>query len=63
MSARLTTKELLAKLEQHESICGVKLDNIKKQLDDGQDRFIRLEQRIGGLYIAIVVVGLFNKFL
>ncbi len=63
MATRITTKDLLGKLEQHEAICSVQLSNIKDQLDEGSKRFVRLEQSVWGLYVAIVIVGLFNKFL
>ena len=60
---KLTIKDLLAKLEKHEEICSVKLDNIEKRLDDGTSRFIRLEHYIWGLYGAIFVTFIASKFI
>jgi len=59
----MTVKELLAKLEKHEEICTVKLDNIDKRLDEGTKRFIRLEQYIWGIYGAIFLSFLAGKFI
>lgn len=59
----MTVKELLARLEKHEEICTVKLDNIDKRLDEGTKRFIRLEQYIWGIYGAIFLSFLAGKFI
>ena len=60
---RVTTKDLLAKLERHEAECGVRLKNIEQRLDEGSKRFIRLEQYIWGLYAAIFVSAIAGKLL
>ena len=59
---RVTTKDLLAKLEKHEAICTVQLDNIQKQLDEGSKRFEFLQNTIWGLYGIILVTGVLAQF-
>ena len=59
----MTIKELLARLEKHEEICAVRLENIDKRLDEGSKRFIRLEHFIWGIYGAIFITFLANKFI
>jgi hypothetical protein len=59
---RVTTKDLLAKLEKHEAICTVQLDNIQKQLDEGSKRFEFLQNTVWGLYAIIVATGVLAQF-
>ena len=59
---RVTTKDLLAKLEKHEAVCTVQLDNIQKQLDEGSKRFEFLQNTIWGLYGIILVTGVLAQF-
>jgi len=61
--SRVTTKELLARIEKHESECNIKYDHIKQRLDEGSKKFIRLEQYILGVYGAIFITFIANKFL
>ncbi len=60
---RVTTKELLSRIEKHESECNIKYDHIKQRLDEGSKKFIRLEQYILGVYGAIFITFIANKFL
>ena len=59
----MTVKELLAKLEKHEEICAIRLEAIDKRLDEGSKRFIRLEQYILGIYGAIFITFVADKFI
>jgi len=59
----MTIKELLAKLEKHEEICAVRLEAIDKRLDEGAKRFVRLEQYILGIYGAIFITFVADKFI
>ena len=61
--SRVTTKDLLQRIEKHESECNIKYDHIKQRLDEGSKKFIRLEQYILGVYGAIFVTFILNKFL
>ena len=38
-----TVKEALIKIEAHEKECAVRYANIEKRLDEGKDKFDRLE--------------------
>jgi hypothetical protein len=59
---RITTKDLLARLEQHEAICAVKLEAIEKRHDSGSDKFKFQQNTIWGLYGAIFVTFIAGKF-
>jgi len=61
--SRLTTKDLLARLEKHEEICAVRLEAIDKRLDEGSKKFVRLEYYIWGIYGAIFLSFLAGKFI
>ena len=58
---RVTTKDLLARLEQHEAVCAVKLDGIEKRLDSGSSKFRFQQNTIWGLYALIIGVGVLSK--
>ena len=60
---RVTTKELLSRIEKHESECNIKYDHIKERLDEGSKKFIRLEQYILGVYGAIFITFIADKLL
>lgn len=61
--SRVTTKELLSRIEKHESECNIKYDHIKERLDEGSKKFIRLEQYILGVYGAIFITFIADKLL
>ena len=60
---RITTKELLSRIEKHESECNIKYDHIKERLDEGSKKFIRLEQYILWVYGAIFITFIADKLL
>ena len=55
--SRITTKDLLAKLEKHEAECTIRLENVQKQLEKGAEKMQRLENRIYG-FNAILLTGI-----
>jgi len=60
---RITTKELLSRIEKHESECNIKYDHIKERLDEGSKKFIRIEYYIWGIYGAIFITFFADKLL
>ena len=63
MTTRITTKEILARLEKHEEVCAVRLTGIEKRLDEGSKRFVKIEQYIWGIYALIIASGVVNQLL
>lgn len=57
-----TQKELIAEtiagIEKHEAECNLKYAYIKKELDSGSKKFIRLENMIWGLYAVVITSGI-----
>tara|TARA_R100001510_G_scaffold1052_1_gene835 strand:+ start:818 stop:1000 length:183 start_codon:yes stop_codon:yes gene_type:complete len=45
-----TVKEALSKIEAHEKECAIRYENIEKRLQEGSDRFKRLELLLWGMY-------------
>ena len=45
-----TVKEALLKIESHEKECAIRYENIEKRLQEGSDRFKRLELLLWGMY-------------
>lgn len=58
---RVSAREVLIQLEKHEALCATRLDAIEKRLEDGSNKFIRIEQYIWGLYAAIFVTAIAGK--
>jgi hypothetical protein len=60
-----TIKEAMSKIESHEKECTIRYENIEKRLDQGQDKFKRLENMIWGLYLLLITssVGIISKLL
>lgn len=54
MQKKQTTSELEQGLASHEEVCAVRYQSIEKRLDDGQQRFIRIEAQIWGLYALMI---------
>lgn len=59
----MTVKELLARLEKHESECAMRLEMIERRLDSGSDRMKRLEGWIIAVYPFFIGVLLALKLL
>jgi hypothetical protein len=52
-----TVQEALIKLEGHEKECAVRYANIEKRLDEGSEKFKKVELMLWGIYPLII--GLF----
>jgi|TARA_R100001129_G_scaffold155157_1_gene118065 hypothetical protein len=55
----------IKKIESHEKECAIRYENIEKRLDQGQARFIRLENMIWGLYLLMITssIGLLSQLI
>jgi len=60
-----TIKEAMSKIESHEKECTIRYENIEKRLDQGQDKFKRLENMIWGLYLLLITssIGIISNLL
>mgnify|MGYP003115456323 FL=1 len=58
---RLTTKDLLALIEKHESNCAIRMANIEKKFGSGSKRFARIEMQIIGIYGIIIALDILNR--
>ena len=45
-----TTKDALHKIETHEKECALRYENIEKRLEEGSEKFRRLENLLWGVY-------------
>tara|TARA_R110002012_G_scaffold158695_1_gene320196 strand:+ start:141 stop:323 length:183 start_codon:yes stop_codon:yes gene_type:complete len=45
-----TPKEAIIKIEGHERECAIRYEHIEKRLDEGSEKFKRLELILWGLY-------------
>jgi len=53
-------------LNAHERECALRYDSILRRLDDGSDRFDKLDRWVMGLYATIIgmaVLSLFSPFM
>jgi len=57
MASRLTTKDLLARIEKHEAECTIRWKNVEDQLKSGGVKMTRLETRIYG-FNAVLLTGI-----
>ncbi|QDP68263.1 MAG: hypothetical protein Unbinned3329contig1000_20 [Prokaryotic dsDNA virus sp.] len=57
MSERITAKDVLARMEKHESECTIRWQNVERQLEKGAEKMQRLENRIYG-FNAILLTGI-----
>ena len=57
MSERITTKDVLARMEKHESECTIRWQNVERHLEKGAEKMQRLENRIYG-FNAILLTGI-----
>ena len=54
---RITTKDVLARMEKHEAECNIRWLNVERQLEKGAEKMQRLENRIDG-FNAILLTGI-----
>lgn len=55
----------IEKVAAHEKECAIRYENIEKRLDQGQDKFRRLENMIWGLYLLLITssIGIISKLI
>ena len=54
----MSNEEALNEIRAHERECTVRYENIERRLEEGSDKFKRIETLITGLYGLIVTGGL-----
>ena len=54
---RITTKDVLTRMEKHEAECAIRWKNVERQLEKGAEKMQRLENRIYG-FNAILLTGI-----
>jgi hypothetical protein len=57
-----TVKEALLKLEGHERECAIRYENIERRLEEGQDKFQRIQNGLWGIYPLIIGLFIVGKF-
>ena len=58
-----TAKDALHQISSHEKECAIRYQNIEKRLDEGSEKFKRLERLIWGVYPFIAISIFATKFL
>jgi len=58
-----TTKDALHQINSHEKECAIRYQNIEKRLDEGSEKFKKLENMLWGVYPFMVGAIVLTKFL
>ena len=58
-----TSQDALHKIEMHEKECAIRYQNIEKRLDEGSEKFKKLEMMIWGVYPFMVATIVAAKYL
>ena len=58
-----TAKDALNKIQSHEKECAIRYQNIEKRLDEGSEKFKKLEIMLWGVYPFMVGAIVLTKFL
>ena len=58
-----TVTQVSGELMAHERECAVRYESLEKRLDDGQHRFVKLEQMIWGVYVLLIASGVISEIL
>ena len=58
-----TVKDALSEIRTHERECTIRYKYIEKRLDEGSEKFKRLEALIWGVYPFIVASVVLSKFI
>ena len=58
-----TVKDALYQIQSHEKECAIRYQNIEKRLDEGSDKFKKLEIMLWGVYPFMVGAIVLTKFL
>tara|TARA_B100001121_G_scaffold139461_1_gene122288 strand:+ start:912 stop:1097 length:186 start_codon:yes stop_codon:yes gene_type:complete len=57
------SQEALSEIKAHQRECAVRYENIEKRLDEGSEKFKKLEMMIWGVYPFMVATIVVAKFL
>ena len=58
-----TSQDALHKKQIHEKECAIRYQNIEKRLDEGSEKFKKLENMLWGVYPFMVGAIVLTKFL
>ena len=58
-----TAKDALNQINSHEKECAIRYQNIEKRLDEGSEKFKKLENMLWGVYPFIVGAIVLAKFI
>ena len=58
-----TAKDALHQIQTHEKECAIRYHNIEKRLDEGSEKFKKLEKMLWGVYPFIVGAIVLVKFI
>ena len=58
-----TAKDSLHQIQSHEKECAIRYQNIEKRLDEGSEKFKKLENMLWGVYPFIVGAIVLTKFI
>jgi hypothetical protein len=58
-----TSQEALSEIKTHQKECAIRYEYIEKRLDEGSEKFKRLERLIWGVYPFIAISIFATKFL
>jgi hypothetical protein len=56
-------QEALSEIKAHQRECAVRYENIEKRLNEGSEKFKRLERLIWGVYPFMIVTIVASRFL
>ena len=56
-------QEAFSEIKAHQRECAVRYENIEKRLDEGSEKFKRLERLIWGVYPFMIVTIVASRFL
>ena len=62
-TALAVAKEAASEIKFHERECAIRYENIEKRLDEGSDKFKKIEKMLWGVYPFIVATIVAAKFL
>ena len=57
------TQDPLTEIRTHERECAIRYENIEKRLEEGSDKFKRLESLLWGVYPFIIGSIVLTKFI
>ena len=58
-----SSQDALHRIEMHEKECAIRYQNIEKRLDEGSEKFKKLENMLWGVYSFMVGAIVLTKFL